>query len=299
MPISQAGVIPNISAYLGFLDLCSLDAASKEILASMANFEGKPHPWLSAAMHGGLSFDDADKTSIKAVFGVFQNRHLQLRPRTVFVHGSKGAKQLTQAAQQMKNLRAQHLQSGGAIADPFIARFCFTPEDVKSYLAQPTVPLYSNPISLNIGKTCLQVALGWNKGKTWLYTEVTHEESLKPFSIQLRSASSLLAIRTHLRIWRLRQEAEVDALFCMPPTSTAFADILCTDGILCAGLVCDHNELDSMETPIVPHLLSMAPSCEVSFDTVGTPVQSLNALHLDMPRLSKGSVHSMMKLLRS
>lgn len=296
-PLSQAGVMPNISAFFEVGDLCSLDATSTEIQESMANGEGKPVAWLTAASHAGLSFGDVDKKSIKAVFGAVKNHHFKIQPPTIAVSTSRAAKELCQATQQMKNMRMQHLGSGGEIAEPFIARFSFTPECVKMYLANPHVTIYSIPVAMTVGKAVLQVSLAWHAEKTWLHTEAKCKGTFKPVIMQLRTVSSPLTIRKHFCVWgKSRQEQEGDGLCCMLPTEATLADILCKDGILCVGLVSDLAEVDG-ELPLGFNLRRTSPpmiSCALdSHATNGLPGQRLNALHLDMPR------RSMRKLLRS
>ena len=103
--LSQDCVLSHIATFLDFLDLCSLDGASRDISDDIADWEGgKPRAWLTVAGREGLSVMGVEsKSCIKAAFGAIRGH--DFRPEKFLMRSAKGTQELTKAAHQMKRKR--------------------------------------------------------------------------------------------------------------------------------------------------------------------------------------------------
>lgn len=242
MVLSQGCVVSNVASYLEIGDLCTLDAASKEISMNIVDEdEETPYAWLAAANHAGLCLVDVDKRSIKATFGALKNCEQILRPDAPLLYSKRGSQELVKAAQQFKNMELKHLQVGGLIAKTFITRFYFSSKDIESYIAAPKAAVTTMPISVSMGKGTIDIALTWHKGTMLLATQAKCDEHMQPFIIHLRAISSPLMMRKEFEVWRANDTQEGSGLCCTSQKASDFAQSM-QDGILCIGLMLDSKD---------------------------------------------------------
>jgi len=219
----------------------------------MVSHDGKPYVWLEAAEHAGVSLTDVDKALIKKVIGVIHNGNLDVSPNTVLVCSQKEAQDLSKAADQMKNMKSKHLQSGGTIAEAFVTNFTFSPEVVETYLADPKAAVTSLPTPITIGGKAVFLALTWREDSMWLSAVGSHSGACEPLCIQLRSVSPALTMRKEFKLpvpaaepilflnfakRGVRKETQGTGLCCTMQGRKAFANNM-KAGILCTGLACD------------------------------------------------------------
>jgi hypothetical protein len=238
MVLTQSFFISDISAYLEVLDLCSLDATAKDI--SMASRDGHAYAWRTAATHANLSLGGVDKTSVKAVFGAVQKSDHDLHRSTIMLKSTNDVQAFLKATEQTKKAKDKHVQAGGKIGETFLTHISFTPEDVKSYLADPHAAVTSRPIPITIGKDTIELTMTWHRDAMWLSVHATPsaEKSFKPFGIQLRTVSSPLTLRKDFQVRNSKEKQQGTGLCCMLQSPSAFAQNM-ESGILCTGLLHD------------------------------------------------------------
>lgn len=230
--IAEDRVISCISNYLEFLDLCLLDATSKQVSLGLANWQGKPHAWLTAALQVGLNFVGIEKSCIKAAFSVMEGH--DFRADSITVSSMKGAQELIKAVQLVKNLRTRHLESSGVIAISFVIYLYFPARDLEAYRADSEAAVSSIPIMIDLGNTVTEMVFTWCEETMWLSTHAVKREPFMPFSLQLHAVASPLTMRKYFTVQKPQEVQRGGGLCCTLQKPNAFIDTM-QAGILCTG----------------------------------------------------------------
>jgi hypothetical protein len=252
MAISENYVIANICSYMQLPELCSIEAASKDISEGMADFEGKAEVWRNAADMVGVSVSNVEKAAIKSLLAAVQNFDLHLPRQPISIKSPKEVQSFVKAIQHLKKTQAAHLKSGGKDANTFITHFQFSDEDVQSYLKDPESTVSSIPVPILVGEKFTFLTLSWSKG-TMLSSIQTDKASFRGLGLQLRAISPALTLLKDFNFSKAEGRQQGSGLCFMSQKPATFASEMKT-GILIAGLLHDLKAVDGRGSADALHL---------------------------------------------